>query len=92
MPSSPTSVQEQTTWGRKPIGDQLRSFDLGIITGFVPTIVLLFDRTVVRIGDPTGGAPQSSREAARRGNEPGGEGGSSEEGCRRGQALGSILR
>ena len=91
MPSSPTSVQEQTTWGRKPIGDQLRSFDLGIITGFVPTIVLLFDRTVVRIGDPTGGAPRSSREAARRGKEPGSEGKGSEEGCRRGQALGSIL-
>ena len=64
MPSSPTSVQEQTAWGRKPIGDQPRPLDLGTTTGLVPTIVLLFDRTLVRIGDPTGGAPQSSREAA----------------------------
>ena len=44
-------------WGRVPVGSQFRHFDPGIVTGFVPTVATAFERTFVRTGDPTRGAP-----------------------------------
>jgi len=71
LPQLSPLTQRQTTWGREPVGDQLQPFDPGVITGFLPTIVVVFDRAFARVGDPTREALQSSREDARRDNEPG---------------------
>ena len=50
---------------RELIRHELRFFDLGIIAGFVPALVIAFVRTFTRVGDSTGGAPQSTCKDAR---------------------------
>ena len=76
---------------REFIGDQLWGLDPRVIVGFVSTVVITFDRTFARVGDPARGASQSPREDARGYERPGGEGGSPEEGGYR-RRMGDILR